>query len=397
MLTYAVKIIFEPTPLGLVNKLRDVISHGGSELLRSVNSMSTHTHIHYLQQALTLAQKGRGFCAPNPAVGAVIVKNQRVIATGYHSSVGKAHAEAEALKQLSQEESAGSVVYVTLEPCCHQGRTPPCTKLLIERGVKAVYYGFDDPNPLVFRQGRQQLQDAGIDCIHCPLPEIDAFYQSYAYWTKTQYPLVTAKLAMSLDGKIAGLHGKCLPITGKDAELFTHQWRKQSDAILTTVKTVIQDDPQLNVRLGGEILKKPIYILDTHLAFPKNAKLLNTAEKITLFHGENADEKRKDQLESKGVHCVPIPLKGDRIAPHEALAYIGQNGIHDLLLEAGGICFESLVLAEQVHRAFVYVALKWLGAEAQSAFSHNTTIFAKAKQLQWRALGEDAICEFTLK
>lgn len=359
--------------------------------------MDIQSATYYLQQALTLAQKKRGFCAPNPAVGVVVVKNQQIIATGYHTGVGQAHAEAEALKKLSREESADAIAYVTLEPCCHQGKTPPCTTLLIQHHVKAVYYGFIDPNPLVSGQSKQLLEEAGIDCFHFPLPEIDAFYQSYAYWTKTQCPWVTAKLAMSLDGKIAGPGGECVKITGEDAQVFTHQWRKQSDAILTTVKSVIQDDPQLNVRLPGEILRKPVYVLDTYLTFPKNIKLFNTAEKITLFHSQQADEKRKFWLESQGVRCVPVPLKGDRIDSIKVLEYIGQQGIHDLLLEAGGTCFESFVLAQQVHRAFVYVALKWLGNNAQSAFEHDTIIFKHARQLKWHILGKDVVCEFIFK
>lgn len=359
--------------------------------------MTTTSHTNYLQQALTLAQKKRGFCAPNPSVGAVVVKNNHIIATGYHSGAGKAHAEVEALKQLSEEESAGAAIYITLEPCCHQGKTPPCTTLLIQRGIKTVYYGFTDPNPLVFGQGRQQLEAAGIECIHYPLPEIEAFYQSYLYWTKTQRPFVTAKLAMSLDGKIAGPGGKCVNITGNEAQIFTHQRRKHSDAILTTVKSTLQDDPQLNIRLEGEILGKPVYVLDTHLAFPLNARLFKTAEKIILLHAEKADQNRKQALESKGVRCVPIPLRDDRIDPSKALAQIGQDGVHDLLLEAGGTCFESFILANQVQRAFVYVALKWLGAEAQSAFQGGTSIFSKATHLQWHVLGEDAVCEFVLE
>ncbi len=353
------------------------------------------THIQYLQEALKLAQTKKGFCAPNPAVGTIIVKHGTVIATGCHAGAGKMHAEAVALKNLSIAQSVDSTVYVTLEPCCHYGKTAPCTKLLIERQVKTVYYGFTDPNPLVSGQGKNELEEAGIECIHLQLPEIDAFYESYQYWTSTQRPWVTAKLALSLDGKIAGINGECMLITGKEAQIFTHQWRKQSDAILTTVKSTIQDDPQLNIRLGQEIYQKPVYVLDKNLSFPEEARLLNTAQTLTLFHQENIDENRKKQLEAKGIHCVSVPLKNDTLDADKVLAYIGKQGVHDLLLEAGGICFESFVAHKNIQRAFIYVALKWLGANMQSAFSHDTDIFTQAKHLKWQVLGDDVVCECT--
>ncbi len=356
--------------------------------------MTQATHINYLKQALALAQKRKGSCAPNPAVGAIIVKNNQIIAMGYHLGAGKAHAETEALKQLSLEDSVDAVMYVTLEPCCHYGRTPPCTELLIKHRIKTVYYGLTDPNPLVSGQGASQLKQAGIECVKLALPEIKAFYESYLYWTDNTLPWVTAKLALSLDGKIAGEGGERITITGREAQAFTHQWRKQSDAILTTVKTVIQDDPQLNVRLGNEIYKKPLYILDRNLDFPRSAKLLNTSEKITLFHAKNIIDKKKNELESLGINCMPIDLKNGMIDPVIVLSHIGGEGVHDLLLETGGVCFESFALANRIHRAFVYVALKWLGTKAYPAFQRDTSIFTHAKNLQWHVLGDDVVCEF---
>ncbi len=352
-------------------------------------------HSEYLQLALTFAEKGKGFCAPNPAVGVVIVKNNQIIATGYHQVAGKAHAEVEALKQLSNDESLGATAYITLEPCCHHGKTPPCTALLIERGIKTVYYGFVDPNPQVSGQGEKQLRAANINCIHLPLPEIDAFYQSYLHWITTQRPFISAKLAMSLDGKIAGPNGERTEITGTTAQVFTHEYRKKSDAILTTVRSVINDDPQLNVRLEGEeIIRKTVYVLDKNLDFPLNAKLFQTAEKIILLHQENADKKRQSQLESQGVQCITIGLQNNQLDITAVLNQIGKAGVHDLLLEAGGICFEAFMLQKQVQRAFVYVALKWLGPHTQSAFNHTTSIFNHAQDLKWHVLGEDVVCEF---
>lgn len=350
-------------------------------------------HAHYLQQALALAKIRRGFCAPNPAVGVVVVKDDQIIASGYHWGAGHPHAEAEACKSLPLAASNGATVYVTLEPCCHQGRTPPCTTLLIQHGIKAVYYGFTDPNPQVAGRGAQQLRDAGIPCLHLPLPEIDDFYQSYHYWSKTQRPWVTAKLALSLDGKIAGHGGQRTAITGAIAQQFTHQWRKRSDAILTTVKTVIHDDPQLNVRHPEGHDKKPVYILDTHLAIPKTVQIFHTAEKLTIFHQADADKNHRQWLESRGVRCVPIGLQHGKLSLNSVLDSIGHDGIQDLLLEAGGICFEAFAAAGLIQRAFIYMALKWLGPDAQSAFPGHTAIFSQARDLKWQVLGDDVVCE----
>jgi diaminohydroxyphosphoribosylaminopyrimidine deaminase/5-amino-6-(5-phosphoribosylamino)uracil reductase len=353
------------------------------------------SHAHYLKHALKIAQKRKGFCAPNPAVGAVVVKDNRIIATGLHWAAGKPHAEVDALQKLSAEAAKGSTVYVSLEPCCHHGKTPPCTQLLIQRQVSAVYYGFIDPNPKVLGQGKQELAAAGIQCTHLPSAAIDAFYQSYAYWTHTKLPWVTAKLAMSLDGKIAGPGGARVAITGEKARIFTHRCRQQSDAILTTVRTVIRDNPQLNIRLTGQkAQQKPIYILDKNLDFPIQCQLVKTAQKITLFHQESVDNARRLFLESQGIDCVPIDIKQNKINPASILKYLGQAGIQDLFIEAGGICFETWICQKKVQRAFVYVAPKWLGPEAQSAFDHPTTIFNTMRQLKSCALGEDWLLEF---
>jgi len=327
-------------------------------------------HETYLKQALELAYIRRGFCAPNPSVGAVIVKNNQVIATGYHWGPEHPHAEADALNKIG-ELAKESTLYVTLEPCCHTNKkTPPCTEAIIQAGVKQVFYGFRDPNPAVAGKGEEKLQAADIECQHIPLPEINEFYCSYQYWWQTKKPFVTAKLAMSLDGKIAGPNGQRIAITGSAAQQFTHQQRKWADAILTTAKTIQKDDPLLNVRLENEEYKKPIYILEGQLKTPLNAKIFSSASQVTILNNKNI------------------------ASLSEALQIIGQDGIHDLWIEAGGKCFAAFAKEKLLHRAFIYVAPKWLGAEAQTAFTDNTDIFADARLRQWQMLGEDALCEF---
>jgi len=199
----------------------------------------------YLEQALQMAQLRRGFCAPNPSVGAVIVSGETIISRGHHVAAGHPHAEVDALKKLPTVPKDARM-FVTLEPCCHYGKTPPCTNAIIEAGIKEVIYAFRDPNPIVAGKGELVLQEAGIDCRQVSHPEIDRFYQSYAYWQANKKPWVTAKLAMTLNGKIAKEKGEPIAITSPALQEVTHQLRKQADGILTTVKTILADDPQLN-------------------------------------------------------------------------------------------------------------------------------------------------------
>jgi diaminohydroxyphosphoribosylaminopyrimidine deaminase / 5-amino-6-(5-phosphoribosylamino)uracil reductase len=325
-------------------------------------------HEIYLKHALKLAQIRRGFCAPNPSVGAVVVKDDEIIAEGYHWGSGHPHAEVEALNKIN-DELKDATLYVTLEPCCHtKKKTPPCTELIIARGIKKVVYGFRDPNPQVSGLGEKKLNEMGINCLYINSPEINEFYQSYQFWWQTGRPFVTAKLAMSLDGKIAGANGQRINITGRAAQLFTHQQRKKSDAILTTAKTIVCDDPVLNVRLPEGEYRKPIYVLDKNSIIPSNAKIFQSAERVTVINKTDLNEILKE---------------------------IGRDGIHDLWIEAGGKCFSAFLQAGLIQRAFIYVAPKWLGEKAQTAFDLDTDIFANAKKYQWQSLEQDAVCELS--
>jgi diaminohydroxyphosphoribosylaminopyrimidine deaminase / 5-amino-6-(5-phosphoribosylamino)uracil reductase len=347
----------------------------------------------YLLQALSLAQIQKGFTAPNPSVGAVVVKDGIVIGTGYHYAPGHPHAEVEALKSLGKL-AQGATVYVSLEPCCHYGRTPPCTDRLIQHRVARVVYGFRDPNPVVAGKGAQVLQQAGIACEYLPLPEIDLFYQSYAFWTQHHRPWVTVKLAMSLDGKIAGKGGAPCQITGSQLTTFTHQQRGRADAILTTAKTIIVDNPALNVRLHGLTQQKPLYLLDRRGECPLNANILSTARQVTLFHGKELSQKRRQQLTAHGIlcHLVPTTLAGLDLV--SVLAHLGREGVHDLWVEAGGTCFRAFIEQELAQRAYLYIAPVWLGDEATGAFpGFSGKLLSHARRVKWSTIGEDGVIE----
>lgn len=357
--------------------------------------LSSSNHAYFLELALREAQKRRGFCAPNPAVGAIVVKDNQVLATGYHFAAGYPHAEVEALKHLDLEQTQGATLYVTLEPCSHYGRTPPCTHLLIEKKINAVYYGYKDPNPMVSGRGAAQLQAAGMICQHIPSPQIDEFYQSYHDWIQYQLPRVTAKLAMSLNGKIAGKNGERITLTGEALQRYTHQWRKQSDAILTTCKTILYDNPQLNIRLNDSCYQKPIYILDRYLTLPSTAQIFDTAEKLTVFYQKEINT-FPDYYRQKKVRCVAVEQEDSKLNLQQILKIIGQDGVHDLWLEAGGQCFQSLLLQGLLYRAIIYIAPRWLDDTMQSAFNTGLDL-TQFGSIHWEGVGEDVVGLFTKK
>lgn len=354
---------------------------------------ATQLDIERLHHALSLAKIRKGFCAPNPSVGALIISQDgQTFAEGIHETCGSAHAELVALQNLKCD-TRGATLYVTLEPCCHWGKTPPCTDAIIKSGIKRVVFGFKDPNPIVNGKGHTTLQNAGILCDHIPITELDVFYESYQYWHVTKKPFVTVKLAISLDGKIAGPNGERIQISGAVEQEFVHLSRKTSDAILTTAKTIIYDDPKFNVRLPQETIKKRIYILDTHLKLPTSATIFNTTQSIIVFHGANADSEKKEQLQHLGASCIPVDLEHNGLNLHQVLDVIGQDGVHDLWVEAGGQCFASFVNNKLVQKALIAVAPCWIG-KGQNAFS-DTFLFdtVQMDRVKWKELGRDGLCE----
>lgn len=348
----------------------------------------------YLKQALSLAALRRGFCAPNPCVGAILVRDGKIIANGYHFASGSLHAEANALNKIDDQQAKGATLYVTLQPCCHTDKkTPPCTQLLIEKKIAKVIYAFRDPNPAVSDHADKQLQQAGIICIQQSLPEIDRFYASYLFWWQHKRPFVTAKLALSLNGKIAGQAGQRIQLTSKIAQQFTHQQRKQADAILTTAKTIRSDNPSLNVRLENTTIAKPIYILDSDLNTPPSAHIFNTAQYITFFYAANLDSNKHKKYNQNNLRFVPIKPEQHGLNLLEILQQIAKDGYHDLWIEAGGNCFQNFAQKQCLQRAFIYVAPIWLDQKAQSAFT-DPDVLSQAKPSPPVPLGEDMFFEF---
>ncbi len=305
-------------------------------------------HEHFMLAALVAALRGLGRCAPNPAVGAVVVRDGCIMTEGYHHGVGLPHAEVEALQQV--DDAGGGTLYVTLEPCCHHGRTPPCTDLIIRSGISHVYFGFYDPNPQVAGKGQQRLIEAGIACDYFPLPSVDALYRAYAYWWRTRKPWVTLKLAISDQHHLA-----ITRLTGEACQLYTQQQRLQHDALLTSVQTILYDDPQYSVRRVDAAVKKPLFIVDRQAQLPVDAKVLMTCAPITIFY-HAAPIVRLERLQALGVQCIEVPLNGNRLDLHACLNAIARQGLHSVWVEAGWTLASSIIRQGLAHEILFYVA-----------------------------------------
>lgn len=306
----------------------------------------------FLLEALAQAKPRQGFCSPNPAVGAVLVCQGKIIARGAHFKPGFAHAEIVALHGLSPDVCATSTLYVTLEPCSHYGRTPPCVERIIAAGIKHVVFGLKDPNPQV--SGQKILQEAGVTCTHLSLEAIDIFYQPYVFWHARARPFVVCKLALSREHRVSGNRGKMIKITGDEADKITHQQRLRSDVILTTATTIKTDNPQLTARVAGQACPKPLYIIDRNLSVDLGARLfLSTAPRI-IFHGPGVDEKKKAMCALQGIQCVQMPLSSAGVSLSAVMDYLGEAGVQLLLVEAGPTLFESMIQAKLAQRYWVY-------------------------------------------
>jgi diaminohydroxyphosphoribosylaminopyrimidine deaminase / 5-amino-6-(5-phosphoribosylamino)uracil reductase len=315
------------------------------------------------------------------------------VGAGYHWGAGMPHAEVVALERAG-ERARGATLYVTLEPCCHFGRTPPCTNAIRAAGIARVVYGHRDPNPKVSGGGEAELKAAGIACERQELPQIETFYEVYDYWTRTRRPWVTAKLALSLDGRIAGPAGKRLPLTGAQAAKRTHQGRWRADAILTTIRTVLADDPRLDARAGETSTPKPVFVLDPRAEFPLEAQLWTTATGLVLFHGSRAPEERLKALASRGATCVAVAEDENGLNLDIILGWIGDKGYHSLWVEGGGKLFRSLLSGQKLNRALLYIAPVVVG-EGTQAFTETQSQLAAARSVTWSTAGVDAVAEFS--
>lgn len=326
----------------------------------------------YMNHALTLAAKGRNTVSPNPMVGCVIVKNGEVIGEGYHQKAGEPHAEVHALLQAG-DNAIDSTVYVTLEPCCHFGRTPPCVQALINAKVKKVVIACLDANPLVAGNGVKQLRDAGIEVeIGILENEAKALNEIFFHFITTKKPFVIAKWAMSLDGKTETHPDDDRQITDKAAQLHTHQLRQAVDAILVGANTARRDDPMLTARLtevNQSIEKQPLrIILSAHGNLPMTLKLFNSYEqaKTLVATTELSSIEWRQALAQKNIDVLMLPLnENGHIDLTSLLTKLGEKQITSILIE-GGMATHRLFMREQlINKYIVYLADKVIGSLSQ--------------------------------
>jgi len=329
--------------------------------------------MNYMGQALSLARLALGQVSPNPAVGAVVVKNDSVVGQGYTQPPGSAHAEVLALKQAGEEARDG-VMYVTLEPCCHYGRTPPCTRAIISAGITEVHMAMFDPNPSVSGRGKDELEKEGIK-IYLGEHEEEAkeVNEAYTKFITTGIPFVTAKFAVSLDGKIATRRGDSRWISGREARKYVHNLRYTTDAIMAGVNTVLADDPHLTTRCsggrGGTARKQPLrVIVDSKGRTPLTARVFNEPGRTLLAWGRTATPEEKAAFAQAGAEILESPTAEGLVDLEKLLGALGEREITSVLVEGGGILLGSLFDRRLVDRVIAFIAPIIIGGgEAKTA------------------------------
>ena len=363
----------------------------------------------YMQRAIELARRGEGWVNPNPLVGAVIVKDGRVIAEGWHHKYGELHAERDALRAL-KEPAEGATIYVTLEPCCHYGKQPPCTLAIMEHGISRVVIGSRDPNPLVAGKGVRMLREHGITVVEDFMQEeCDALNPVFFHYITTGRPYVKMKYAMTADGKIATKTGASKWITSEEARELVHDWRNACRGIMAGIGTVLADDPLLNCRRPGG--RDPVRIIcDSRLRIPEDSQICRTAQKyetiVACALSEDADRRpeemraKAERLRQQGVEVWSVPAQDGSVDLKELVKRLGKRGIDSILLEGGGTLNESALRAGIVQEVNAFVAPKIFGGKARSPVE-GTGVEVPQEALQMemkqvRQVGKDLLITYRI-
>jgi len=353
-------------------------------------------HEHFMDRALRLARKGEGRASPNPMVGAVIVKDGRIIGEGYHVCCGESHAEINAIRG-ARESIAGATFYVTLEPCTHQGRTPPCVQALIREQPARVVIGAIDPNPVVAGRGVAALRAQGIETVvGVREEECRRLNEKFFKFMTTGLPFVTLKYAQTLDGRIAGAGGHSRWISSLPARRYAHRLRSVHDAVLVGTGTVRHDDPELTVRLVRG--KNPLrIILDSRLDIPLKAGVFRNQDRAPtlVVAAVNAPEDKLRALAGLGVETLLVAAAPGGINLPELFRKLGQRGITSVLVEGGGAIITSVLRERLADRLAIVVAPKIIGRGVDAVGELGLTTMDQALQLtavQWRRLGPDILC-----
>ena len=356
----------------------------------------------FMERAISLAKKGVVWTNPNPMVGAVIVKNGEIIGEGYHERIGGLHAERNAFKNC-RENPKGAEMYVTLEPCCHYGKTPPCTEAIIEHGIQKVYVGNLDPNPKVAGKGIQILREHGIQVETGILEkECAKINDVFFHYIQKDTPYVALKYAMTLDGKIATYTGESKWITGEKAREHVHLLRHKYSGIMAGIGTVLADDPMLNARV--EHANNPVRIIcDSRLCIPEISKIVQTAKEIPTIIATLSDDQQKiKRLESAGCKVWKIQEESEHVSIEALLKRLKQKEIDSVFVEGGGILNEAVIKSGYVNKVYVYIAPKIFGGEKAKTPVEGKGIARirdalSLEELQTKVLGRDILLEGKVK
>ena len=321
----------------------------------------------YMRRAIALAKNGEGRTNPNPLVGAVLVKNNEIIGEGFHQKYGGLHAEREALKNCEENGNSaeGATLYVTLEPCCHVGKQPPCTQAIVKSGIRRVVVGSRDPNPLVHGKGNSFLREHGIEVTEDFLKdECDALNPIFFHYISTRTPYVALKYAMTADGKTASKTGKSKWITGEKSRLFVHQLRNRYSCILAGIGTVLSDNPLLTSRIPGG--RNPVRIIcDSKLRIPLDCNIVQTAKELPTIIACCQENEKKSALEKSGCEVLCFPGKNG-VNLKKLTETLGERSLDSVLIEGGSEIHYSALEAGIVQHIYAFTAPKIFGGKAKT-------------------------------
>jgi diaminohydroxyphosphoribosylaminopyrimidine deaminase / 5-amino-6-(5-phosphoribosylamino)uracil reductase len=334
-----------------------------------MNTVGTDQDASHLRRALELAQEGRGRVSPNPMVGAVLVRDGDVIGEGFHAELGGLHAERAAIEdsRTRGEDPASSTIYVTLEPCAHTGRQPPCTEAILEAGISRVVYASEDPTEKASGRGPGMLRDGGVEVELAGGPEAAAarlLNQPFRKRARTGRPLVTYKAAMSLDGRVASPTGDSRWISSTESRELVHRWREESDAVAVGIGTALADDPLLTARLEESSRQPTRVVFDSQARLPIESALANSIDEAPLIVicAPEAPSARRDALEAAGAEVLVTPGRTPRARLEAALDELGRREIQHLLVEGGPTLAGTLFDAGEIDQIRIFIAPVLVGA-----------------------------------
>lgn len=350
------------------------------------------TDLTHMRRALHLALKGRGKVSPNPLVGAVVVRQGRVVGEGAHLQVGGPHAEVHAFAAAGKH-SRGATLYVTLEPCAHQGRTPPCTEAVLRAGIRRLVCAMEDPDPRVQGKGLTQLRAAGLQ-VEVGLGREEAERQNAAYLKhrRTGRPLLILKLAQSLDGRIATAEGDTRWISGEQSRVLVHRWRSWTDAVMVGAGTVLADDPLLDVRLVRGRSPRPL-VVDGRLRVPLQARVFQRPGAV-LITAHSAPAKTRRAFEAQGVAVWTFPARRGQLDLRQVMERAGSEGLTSILLEGGGQLAAAALRAQVVDQLRIFVAPCLIGEGVPAVGElgiRRLTNALRLEQVALRRLGPDIL------